>query len=88
MKQSDLLATTRNDVVDDDDDDDNDDDGWMGHQVKFVRHFEDSLRDGSFEPSVDLYVTEDPLKQDPSAARQVQEKMEMRKRKPVRSGKR
>ena len=71
VKQSDLLATTRNDVVDDDDDD-NDDDGWMGHQVKFVRHFEvakrrekDSLRDGSFEPSVDLYVTEDPLKQDP-----------------------
>lgn len=43
VKQSDLLATTRNDVVDDDDDD-NDDDGWMGHQVKFVRHFEVAKR--------------------------------------------
>ena len=38
VKQSDLLATTRNEVVDDDDD------GWMGHQVKFVRHFEVAKR--------------------------------------------
>lgn len=41
--QSDLLATTRNDVVEDDSEDENAENGtigWMSHKLKFVRHFE------------------------------------------------
>ncbi|KNB44041.1 peptidyl-prolyl cis-trans isomerase [Blastocystis sp. subtype 4] len=67
ITQNDLLATTRTDLVDDDDDEnaENESTEWMTNQLKFVKHFEDSLRDGSFEPSVDLYVTEDPLQSNP-----------------------
>ena len=70
-KQSnDLLATRRSDVVDgeDEEDDENAENGtveWMRHKLKFVKHFEDSLRDGSFEPGADMYVTNDPLERSP-----------------------
>ena len=37
----------------------------MRHKLKFVKHFEDSLRDGSFEPGADMYVTNDPLERSP-----------------------
>ena len=76
--QNDLLATTRNDLVEEDEDDENAENGtigWMNHQLKFVKHFEvgqggggdvqDSLRDSSFEPGADMYVTYDPIKDNP-----------------------
>jgi len=49
----------RTDVVAGDDDIDGDR-GWMRHSLKFVKHFEDKLREGG--RSVDNYVTIDPLK--------------------------
>ena len=40
----------------------------------------DSLRDGSFEPGADMYVTDDPLQDDPNGLEAVREKVEMRKK--------
>lgn len=70
LTQNDLLATHRRDVLDgeDEQDDENAENGtvdWMRHKLKFVKHFEDSLRDGSFEPGTDMYVTNDPLERSP-----------------------
>ena len=70
LTQNDLLATRRSDVLDEEDgeDDENAENGtvdWMRHKLKFVKHFEDSLRDGSFEPGADMYVTNDPLERSP-----------------------
>lgn len=90
--QNDILATARTDVIDDDPDEnaENGTLGWMNHKLKFVKHFEDNLRDGSFEPGADMYVTDDPLEMSPVAKQgcnemqngleSVKEKVELRKR--------
>lgn len=77
VTQNDRLGTSRNDLVEDDSDEDaeNGTIGWMNHRLKFVKHIEvvvelliyiqDSIRDNSFEPEVDMYVTDDPVKFNP-----------------------
>ena len=102
VTQNDRLGTSRNDLVEDDSDEDaeNGTIGWMNHRLKFVKHIEvvvelliyiqDSIRDNSFEPEVDMYVTDDPVKFNPvfllyfyyiqNGVESVKEKIELRKK--------